>query len=128
MFVGYCPEHASTVGHILNLTTGAISPQYHVAYDELFSSVANAGVNMDEFSPEMWNQLLHSGVENLLNPADLPEHGERKPLLFLKNYILSSSNPTMEPSEIALIPGEMTISNLPLPLKMREPLMREKAF
>ncbi|MGH7974178.1 MAG: hypothetical protein ACREBR_01535, partial [bacterium] len=39
MFVGISPEHASTIGEILNLTTGSISSQYHVVYDDWFSTV-----------------------------------------------------------------------------------------
>ena len=35
-------QHSSTIGRILNLTTGFVSPQYHVVYDDLFSTVTNA--------------------------------------------------------------------------------------
>jgi hypothetical protein len=37
MFVGISPAHSSTVGRIMNLRTGNVSPQYHVVYDDLFT-------------------------------------------------------------------------------------------
>ena len=39
IYLGVSEEHSSTVGLIGNLETGAVSPQYHVMYDELFTSV-----------------------------------------------------------------------------------------
>mgnify|MGYP002775246225 FL=1 len=46
-FIGFSPEHASTVGRILNLATGHVSPQFHVVYDEYFSTISNPGVDLD---------------------------------------------------------------------------------
>ena len=39
VFVGYSPQHASTIGMILNLTTKLISPQYTVAHDDYFATM-----------------------------------------------------------------------------------------
>jgi hypothetical protein len=39
MFVGFSPEHSSLVPLVLNLTTGKISPQYHVIFDDKFQTV-----------------------------------------------------------------------------------------
>ena len=35
VYVGSSSSHSETVGLILNMTTGSVSPQYHVVYDEL---------------------------------------------------------------------------------------------
>jgi hypothetical protein len=40
MFLGFSSAHSSTVGKILNLVTGHISPQYQLVYDELFTTVS----------------------------------------------------------------------------------------
>ena len=37
--MGYSKMHATQVGLVLNLLTGSISPQYHVVFDEMFSTV-----------------------------------------------------------------------------------------
>ena len=41
MFLGFSDVHSSTVGLILNIRTGYISPQYHVVYDEKFETVSS---------------------------------------------------------------------------------------
>jgi hypothetical protein len=35
-YVGASPDHASTVGLIRNLSTGSVTPQFHVVYDDFF--------------------------------------------------------------------------------------------
>ena len=42
-FVGVSPKHSSTVGRILNVRTGHVSPQFHVVFDDLFTSVPSDG-------------------------------------------------------------------------------------
>jgi hypothetical protein len=70
MFRGYSTSHSSTVGLVLNLTTGHISPQYHLVYDELFSTVFSSSLQEDAlphrvFVPEVWNKLIQSGYDRL---------------------------------------------------------------
>jgi hypothetical protein len=50
MFLGVSHAHSSSVGRILNLRTGNISPQYHVVYDDSFTPVPNgeAGEIIDD--------------------------------------------------------------------------------
>ena len=38
-FVGFSNQHSSNVPLILNLQTGSISPQFHVVFDDKFSTV-----------------------------------------------------------------------------------------
>ena len=70
MHLGPSPEHSETVGRILNLDTGAITPQYHVVHDKLFSTVH--GAHMEElFDRTLWNGLTSlGGEENHLDPRD----------------------------------------------------------
>ena len=42
-FLGFSDEHSSLVANIRNLTTGYISPQYHVVFDDLFETVGGSG-------------------------------------------------------------------------------------
>ncbi|KAG7369081.1 reverse transcriptase RNA-dependent DNA polymerase [Nitzschia inconspicua] len=70
MFLGVSPSHSSSVGRILNLRTGHVSPQYHVVYDELFSTVFNSltpGMNDAlPFDDALWTRLISIGLEHLL--------------------------------------------------------------
>ena len=42
-FLGYSDSHSSLVANIRHLTTGYVSPQYHVVYDDLFQTVFSTG-------------------------------------------------------------------------------------
>jgi hypothetical protein len=39
MFVGFSHVHSSLVPLVMNVSTGKISPQYHVVFDDRFSTV-----------------------------------------------------------------------------------------
>jgi len=75
-FLGMSNRHASTIGLIRNLQTEAISAQYHVVYDEHFTTVP-ATVNMDDLQvPPNWIDLLTYSRDFVLqdeNPAVIPE-------------------------------------------------------
>ena len=38
-FLGYSDEHSLLVATVCHLTTGHVSPQYHVVFDDLFHTV-----------------------------------------------------------------------------------------
>ena len=54
IYLGHSPEHASNVALVLNLTTGLVSPQYHVVFDDTFSTVEHI-TNRTE--PTHWENL-----------------------------------------------------------------------
>jgi hypothetical protein len=55
VFLGYSPHHSSDVPLILNLQTGSISPQYHVVFDDSFSTVHS--IREDDAPPDFWNTI-----------------------------------------------------------------------
>ena len=61
IFVGFSSEHSNTVALVLNIESGHISPQYHLVFDERFSTVSR---NPDDsFTPDEWLSLLDSGYD-----------------------------------------------------------------
>ena len=66
MFVGFSKSHSSDVPLILNLRTGHISTQFHVVFDDTFSTVPS--LSSDEEPPSWWNVV------------DLEENSYRLPL------------------------------------------------
>ena len=40
--MGFSKMHSTQVGLVLNLLTGSISPQFHVLFDEMFSTVMSS--------------------------------------------------------------------------------------
>ncbi len=44
-FLGYSDEHSSLVANVRHLSTGQVSPQFHVVFDDLFEKVVCNGDN-----------------------------------------------------------------------------------
>jgi hypothetical protein len=62
MYLGMSHDHHSTVGRILNLKTGSVTPQFHVVYDELFST-GFGELSTIPFDKETWTELYRLGSE-----------------------------------------------------------------
>jgi hypothetical protein len=79
MFMGVSPTYSSTVGNIINLRTGNVSPQSHVVYDDLFTTVPNGdtGGTLDDmpFTPQSWSKIVESGLERDIDPDHEAESG-----------------------------------------------------
>ena len=67
VYLGVSPFHSSTVHLVLNPTTGAITPQYHLVFDDSFSTVFSDG----QFDESKWLSLLSTGYER--NPVLSPD-------------------------------------------------------
>ena len=55
IYAGRSPAHASSVGLILNPRTGHASPQFHVVYDDLFTTVPHLRTGK---VPPHWSKLV----------------------------------------------------------------------
>ena len=53
MYLGVSPSQLANVLLVLTLQTGHISPQYHVVFDECFSTVES-----EKHKPETWDELF----------------------------------------------------------------------
>ena len=60
--------HSSEVPQVLNLTTGSITTQFHVVFDDLLTTVTLIG--KEEESPSNWEDLCLDNTQ--LIPADTP--------------------------------------------------------
>ena len=60
VYLGHSPFHASSVALVWNSTTGRVSPQYHVVFDDDFSTVPymEAGT-----LPPNWEDLVQYSSE-----------------------------------------------------------------
>ena len=56
-FLGFSRMHSTMIGLILNLRTKFISPQFHVVFDDMFTTITS---NEDEVVPAIWSHLLMS--------------------------------------------------------------------
>jgi hypothetical protein len=55
VFMGFSQLHSSDVPLVLNLDTGSITPQYHVVFDDHFSTVSSVEREIDP--PDNWAEL-----------------------------------------------------------------------
>ena len=64
-FLGFSPEHSTTVGLIRSVNTGMISAQYHVVYDDKFETVFGISDASDETLcdkvQQIWGKLFRLG-------------------------------------------------------------------
>jgi hypothetical protein len=71
-FIGFSDEHSSLVANVRHLTSGYISPQFHVIFDDLFETVNCIGVD-DRVIESICNGLFQRNqelyVEDKLNEA-----------------------------------------------------------
>ena len=68
-FVGVSPLHAENIGLIRNLSTGYISPQYHLVYDDWFETVYAS----DTTPPPQWDHLcIFDKFETVFEPGETP--------------------------------------------------------
>ena len=61
VYLGHSPQHASNVALVLNLATGCVSPQYHVVFDDTFSTVEYITNNNE---PTNWEELCKHHTED----------------------------------------------------------------
>jgi hypothetical protein len=61
--MGFSNEHSSLVANVRNLSTGFVSPQYHVVFGDLFQTVFSSGDN-DAVIDEICNNLFEFNLQS----------------------------------------------------------------
>ena len=107
-FLGFSKDHSTQIGLIRNLQTNSITPQYHVAFDDLFTTVTNC--DKSGISPQQqlqdWQDILCTGTEQFYDPEDIDNN--RQPVIpppltpewlekNLSNNSLSNRSPNQRP-------------------------------
>ena len=77
-FLGRSDEHASSIGLIRNLKTGAVSAQFHVVYDNHFSTVQSDWTADNLPVPPCFHDLYRFSREQHYDPDDVIEERRRK--------------------------------------------------
>jgi len=103
IFLGFSPAHHSTVALVLNPETGSISAQYHVIFDEKFSTVATTPSTDDNIV--LWENLLDNGYDRHFSLDFDPPDPQDEP------------NPTwLPPPDINLPPLNPPTQNTTVPM------------
>ena len=59
LYLGRSPQHAGNVSLIFNLRTGHVSPQFHVVFDDDFTTVEDIA---NDSEPDNWNFFMQSST------------------------------------------------------------------
>ena len=54
VYMGFSTRHSTLVAMVLNLSSGSITPQFHLVFDDMFHTVASN----DTEPPEVWGHLI----------------------------------------------------------------------
>ena len=69
VYLGLSPEHASSVALVLDLKTGHVSPQYHVIFDDTFSTVEHL---RQDTHPPNWIDLAKYHYQSFIDSPHIP--------------------------------------------------------
>jgi hypothetical protein len=64
VYLGLSPDHASSIPLVLSTTTGLVSPQFHVVFDDNFSTTSCL---KDNNPPSNWSTLLTTSCEKYID-------------------------------------------------------------
>ena len=129
LYVGMSNKHSSSVPLCLNLETGAITPQFHVVFDENFATIATTVEDLPDFSSPQWNSLFGSSVyqyvlddDDLVNagnePADLvPPPRLQQVADAMDHHLPPQPLPTPPPALVSPLPSSSV-----LPPSVTDPL------
>ena len=72
--MGLSGKNSSTVPMVLNPDTGAIMPQFHVIFDDWFSTIASDGTDLPDFQSDEWMKMFgESEYQFIYNKQDTQE-------------------------------------------------------
>ncbi len=116
VYLGHSPDHASNVALVLNINTGCVSPQYHVVFDDDFSTVDYIRSKKE---PSNWEHLCKHHTEDYRMHAmpneptlesldwDLSNSRENNSNLHQSESVSSDPASTNE-SQVSRRPSELT--------------------
>ena len=58
VYMGISNLHASSVPLVLNTSTGAITPQFHIVFDDWFATVTSQAEELPDFSSKEWYKMF----------------------------------------------------------------------
>ena len=121
IYVGVSHSHASTVGLCLNLTTGAITPQYHVVYDDEFATVSSTPEDLSMLTAPEWIKLFGDSAYQYVqdtDEVDPPLDPTLDSVLAHHDKVSTALDRHRQPAELPRYhpPGPVTTAQQPQPM------------
>ena len=110
MFVGMSPLHASSVPRCLNPDTGAITAQFHVVFDDSFTTVAADFKDLPDFDSAEWQELFGDSVYQYVFDDDDQRTSDELAI-----------SPDVPPPLMERVATQVNTHNPPIPLPVLPP-------
>ena len=68
--MGLSPDHARTFPLVLNLDISTITPQFHVVFDDWFTTVASSVDDLPDFNSSAWSKMFGYSVYQFIRDED----------------------------------------------------------
>ena len=68
--MGTSPLHSSSMPRVMNPSTGAIIPQFHVVFDDWFGSIAVSPDDLPDFNSDQWTKMFGDSSFQFLHDDD----------------------------------------------------------
>ena len=90
--MGPSPTHASSVPLVLRPSSGAITPQFHVVFDDWFATIATSQEDVPDFGSETWARLFGDSLSRYDNDdVDNTDHAMNQPMPSTREQQVSDS-------------------------------------
>jgi hypothetical protein len=117
VYLGLSPNHASSIPLVLSTTTGLVSPQFHIVYDDYFTATNCLTMNT---LPENWKHLLATSSIKYVDDDFEPQKFTTSSW-YLNDVDTTPSPPLQEsPSDSILSQRELNVSKNPSSTSQRE--------
>ena len=126
--MGLSPFHASTVPLVYTPATGSITAQFHVVFDDWFSTIATSIDNLPDFNSPAWSNLFgDSTYEYIFEEEDLgseppPDSKDFHDILQQDRIRSSFDPPAPIPGDIPPPSGTSPFEPTPNPFLVLPPL------
>ena len=107
--MGPSSDHASTVPLVLNLDTGAITPQFHVVFDDWFTTVTTSIDDLPDFNSSAWFKMFGDSEYQFIKDendtqVDSEDSMTSGAITTRKNKVPKAMDTTMHPTPLPVSP------------------------
>ena len=68
--MGLSPDHVSSVPLVLNSDTGTIIPQFHVVFDDGFTTFTTSIYDLPDFMSTTWSKMFGDSEDKFIRDED----------------------------------------------------------
>ena len=107
--MGLSPDHACTVPLVLNLDTSAITPQFHVVFDDWFTTVNTSIDDLPDSNSSAWSKMVGDSEYQFTRDEDDTQVDPKdsmtsEAITTRQNQVSNAVDTTMPPTPLPVSP------------------------